>query len=722
VLANQYGDCKDKHTLLASLLDAAGIKAYPALINSSRELDPDVPSPMQFDHVITAVPQGRDYLWLDTTAEVAPFRYLMSALLDKQALLMPTDQPSRLVTTPSDLPFKPLRTFSIDAKLDDTGTLEGKIEQSIRGEDTEVMLRKTFRSAPLQQWKDLVQRVSYASGFSGEVSDVSVSAPEKTDEPWHVSYTYKRKDYPDWANHRLSPPLPPMAMPADRDNETRPTVPVWLGPVNEIDVRSQVELPKGYTPVLPTAVNLIEDFAEYHATFGIKEGKFITERHLIAKLPEIPVNEYERYKKFRKAIEDDHNAYVETSVGTTRPGPSNMSALAASVRKLPDSTNPAAMMAENDARQAAQRGDRQGTVTSFRHAVELDPKFTRDWLLLAGLQMASHQPDQALETLQKAVDSDPNLPLACKMLGLALVTQKKYDDAIRVWTDLIKLAPDDIDGHENLALTFAALKRYSEAAAEYESEAKLTPNDPFLEIQLGHAYLHADNEAKAVATYKRTLELNSEPLIFNDIGYELADANKQLPLALEYAERAVHEEEEISARVNLSNLRMDDLAHTQSLGAYWDTLGWVHFRMGNYDKAEKYLDAAWTLSQGHDEAEHLAQLHKQQHKDSTHPGADPNLLRTTRLPRLAPGTANAELFVILARDPKSSNAKVEDVKFVSGSEELRSSAKAVGAANFTFPFPDDGPSRIVRRGILSCYPVTGCNFVLYNLSDVHSVN
>ena len=43
VLTNNYGDCKDKHTLLASLLQASGITIYPALINSSRILDPDIP-------------------------------------------------------------------------------------------------------------------------------------------------------------------------------------------------------------------------------------------------------------------------------------------------------------------------------------------------------------------------------------------------------------------------------------------------------------------------------------------------------------------------------------------------------------------------------------------------------------------------------------------------------------------------------------------------------
>src|SRR5579871_1022089 len=70
VLGNGYGDCKDKHTLLAALLKASGIEAWPALIHVSRELDPDVPSPAQFNHVITVVPRAGKYIWLDTTPEV----------------------------------------------------------------------------------------------------------------------------------------------------------------------------------------------------------------------------------------------------------------------------------------------------------------------------------------------------------------------------------------------------------------------------------------------------------------------------------------------------------------------------------------------------------------------------------------------------------------------------------------------------------------------------
>src|SRR5207244_3093460 len=56
VLSNGYGDCKDKNTLLASLLQAEGFQSTSILIGSQHKLDPDVPSPSQFDHVITRVP------------------------------------------------------------------------------------------------------------------------------------------------------------------------------------------------------------------------------------------------------------------------------------------------------------------------------------------------------------------------------------------------------------------------------------------------------------------------------------------------------------------------------------------------------------------------------------------------------------------------------------------------------------------------------------------
>src|ERR1700676_303730 len=91
VLQNGYGDCKDKHTLFSALMRAEGIQSYPVLIDSSRKLDPDVPSPAQFDHVITAVRLGKGLTWLDTTPEVTPFGLILYQLRNKQAVLASED-------------------------------------------------------------------------------------------------------------------------------------------------------------------------------------------------------------------------------------------------------------------------------------------------------------------------------------------------------------------------------------------------------------------------------------------------------------------------------------------------------------------------------------------------------------------------------------------------------------------------------------------------------
>jgi hypothetical protein len=113
-LANEYGDCKDKHTLLAALLNATGIEAWPVLISSSRDLDPATPSPAQFDHVITLASLSGKLVWMDSTAEIAPVGVLFANLRDKQALAVPVSKPAYLERTPAELPFS--QTTRFDAK------------------------------------------------------------------------------------------------------------------------------------------------------------------------------------------------------------------------------------------------------------------------------------------------------------------------------------------------------------------------------------------------------------------------------------------------------------------------------------------------------------------------------------------------------------------------------------------------------------------------------
>jgi hypothetical protein len=320
----------------------------------------------------------------------------------------------------------------------------------------------------------------------------------------------------------------------------------------------------------------------------------------------------------------------------------------------------------------------------------------------------------------------------------------------------MSIAPDDSDGPVNLATSLSALKRYAEAASALESALSLSPDQAAVYVQLAANYLRAGDEDKSLSAYKKAIEIDPKPVWLNDASYELADANKQLPLALQYGQRAVHEEEEASAKIKLADLKKEDLGHPSSLAAFWDTLGWVHFRLGNYEKAEKYLNAAWELSQGPVEGDHLGQVYEQEHKKeqairmyrlalaasrvpermtktrerldrlggTTKAGRfgvngveELSQMRTFKLGRIIPDTASAEFFLLFGP-----GSKLEEVRFVSGPEKLKAAEKVLSSAPFEIRFPDDGPTRIVRRGVLSCSSISGCSFVLYTPDLVRSVN
>ena len=88
VLKRGYGDCKDKATLLVSMLKRRGIEAQVALLKSGYASPTlaDVPSISHFNHAIVYVPGDRP-LWLDATVQNQPINDIPVALQGRQALI-----------------------------------------------------------------------------------------------------------------------------------------------------------------------------------------------------------------------------------------------------------------------------------------------------------------------------------------------------------------------------------------------------------------------------------------------------------------------------------------------------------------------------------------------------------------------------------------------------------------------------------------------------------
>jgi hypothetical protein len=323
VLSNEYGDCKDKHTLLAALLKAEGIEAWPVLISSSRELDPDTPSPAQFDHVITLVKLKDKTLWMDSTEEIAPVGVLIGSLRDKQALAIPASKPAYLERTPADLPYLQTSRFEVNGTVSDQGAFTAQIAQSYHG-DAELVLRYAFRGVPQSQWKQFVQNFSNATGFGGDVSNVVVSPVEQTAQPLQFSYDYKREKLSQWDDRRVSPPFPPVGTElAPGVKQIKPADDVDLGSPGELVYKSTMQFPKGWIVVPQQSAEIVDDWAEYHAKYEFSDGVFTAERRLVIKKDKVPLSDWDKYLDFRRGIYADENRTEPIlHAGRTDPGTS----------------------------------------------------------------------------------------------------------------------------------------------------------------------------------------------------------------------------------------------------------------------------------------------------------------------------------------------------------------------------------------------------------------
>jgi transglutaminase-like putative cysteine protease len=106
-LERRFGDCKDKSTLLVSLLAEAGIEAEPVLVNTvARAAVRDrLPSPLAFDHVVVRARTADGDVWIDPTRdreraplagrEPLPFRYGLPVHADGGLVEIPAPPSAR---------------------------------------------------------------------------------------------------------------------------------------------------------------------------------------------------------------------------------------------------------------------------------------------------------------------------------------------------------------------------------------------------------------------------------------------------------------------------------------------------------------------------------------------------------------------------------------------------------------------------------------------------
>ncbi|MBC2604341.1 DUF3857 domain-containing protein [Puniceicoccus vermicola] len=177
VLAQGYGDCKDKANLLTALLREMDIPAQIALINRFSFTEPEFPG-WQFNHAIAYVEPTEKHpggLWLDATERTTSYGELAPGNAGRQALIIDQSGEGRFRLAQPDSRIKKLETWTLTP---DEGrwsaiynrVLDNALQRQISGKSPQQ------RNYILRAW---IKALNPSSQF--EIQTVSILEEDHTD-------------------------------------------------------------------------------------------------------------------------------------------------------------------------------------------------------------------------------------------------------------------------------------------------------------------------------------------------------------------------------------------------------------------------------------------------------------------------------------------------------------------------------------------------------------
>jgi hypothetical protein len=336
VFTHRYGDCKDKATLLSSMLSQIGVDSYYVVINSERgTVTPETPASVGgFDHVVLAIklpdnvsdsslvatmqhPQLGRILFFDPTNELTPFGQIGGYLQANYGLLV-TQEGGELI----ELTKQPSAMNSIERTgkltLDPTGKLTGNVHESRIG-DRAWSERGRLRTVT----KDSDRIKPIEDLLAGSLSIFHITHAlllnlNKTDQPFGFDYTFEAENYAKNAGDLLLVRPRVLGVKSSGILETKEPrqFPIeFEAPTRDTD-SFEITIPPGYqVEDLPPPVDAEYGFASYHSKTVVNGNLIHYTRTFELKELTVPVQRAAELKTFYRTIAGDERNTVVLKAG-----------------------------------------------------------------------------------------------------------------------------------------------------------------------------------------------------------------------------------------------------------------------------------------------------------------------------------------------------------------------------------------------------------------------
>jgi hypothetical protein len=329
IFAHKYGDCKDKATLMSSMLHEIGIESFYVVINTERgAVTPDMPAHTGgFNHAIIAIklPPGVDspsliatvdhprlgrLLYFDPTNEWTPFGEIRGHLQSNWGLLV-TPEGGELVELPKQAPAMNSVQRTAKLALDSSGTLKGDVEETRMGDRAWYQRGSLLTVARESDRIKPIETLLSDSLTTFHITKATVVNLKQTDQPFGFNYSFEAESYAKNAGGLLllRPRVLGRQSSALMETKEPRKFPVEFdGPERDTDT-FEITLPAGYeVDDLPPPVDVDYGYANYHSKTDSTGNVIHYTRTFEVKDLSVPVSKAEELKKFYRIIANDERS------------------------------------------------------------------------------------------------------------------------------------------------------------------------------------------------------------------------------------------------------------------------------------------------------------------------------------------------------------------------------------------------------------------------------
>lgn len=192
VRKKSYGDCKALSNYMKTLLDAAGIKSYYAIINSDDSVinfDEDFPK-MGGNHAILMIPTEKDNIWLENTSQKTAFNHLSYSTTARNVLAV-DENGIKIIKTPVYDAGKNKSIMKAEITINSEGGVSGKSNFSLTGWQYDMYLSLDGQSN--KEASDALK--SRFSELNYETANINNFKNNRNDAVMSFDFDYQAKNY-----------------------------------------------------------------------------------------------------------------------------------------------------------------------------------------------------------------------------------------------------------------------------------------------------------------------------------------------------------------------------------------------------------------------------------------------------------------------------------------------------------------------------------------------